>query len=57
MKNTKTIRVLHCIRALANMSAHAKSKIMLAKEKRLIPMLTAIMRYGCEEADKVQYFG
>lgn len=57
MKNTKTIRVLHCIRAIATMSVHAKSKIVLAKEKRLIPMLTAIMRYGCEEADKVQFYG
>lgn len=56
-KNTKTLRVLHCVRALTNMSVHSKSKIALGKEaKRIIPLLTVIMRCGCEEAEKVQHY-
>ena len=57
MKNCKTIRTLHVVRTLANMSAHPKTKLMLSKERRLIPMLTNIMRCGCEEADRVQHYG
>jgi hypothetical protein len=56
MRNTKSLRVLHCVRTLANMSVHPKSRIALAKERRLVPLLSAIMRYGCEEADKVQHY-
>ena len=57
MKNCKTIRTLHVVRCLANMSAHPKSKLLLSKERRLIPLLTNIMRCGCEEADRVQHYG
>lgn len=40
-KNCKTLRVLHCIRTLAQMSIYNKSKIILSKEfKKVIPMLT-----------------
>ena len=49
MRNCKTVRVLHCVRCLANVSVHAKAKLALAKERRLIPILTNTMRYGCEE--------
>jgi hypothetical protein len=49
MRNCKSIRVLHCVRCLANVSVHAKAKLALAKERRLIPILTNTMRYGCEE--------
>jgi hypothetical protein len=56
IRNTKSLRVLHCVRAFANMSVHAKSRIALAKERRLIPILSAVMRYGCLEADKVQHY-
>lgn len=56
-KNCKTLRVLHCTRALANMSVHSKSKLLISKEsRRLIPLLTVIMRCGCEEAEKVQHY-
>lgn len=56
-KNCKALRVLHCIRALANMSVHSKSKLAISKEsKKIFPMLTVIMRCGCEEAERVQYY-
>eukprot|EP01038_Epipyxis_sp_PR26KG_P005363 gene5363-7438_t len=56
-KNTKELRVLHCTRALAKMSEHPKSKIALNKEaKKIIPLLTVIMRCGCKEAEKVQHY-
>ena len=56
LKNNKTLRVLHCVRALARCSVHPKSKTALTKERSLIPMLTATMRSGCEEADRVQHY-
>jgi hypothetical protein len=56
-RNCKALRVLHIVRALANMSVHSKSKLAISKESRKIfPMLTVIMRCGCEEAEKVQYY-
>ncbi|KAJ1416451.1 hypothetical protein B484DRAFT_401171, partial [Ochromonadaceae sp. CCMP2298] len=56
-KNCKTLRVLHCIRTLANMSTHPKSKVLLGKEARkILPMLTVSMRCGCAEAEKVQHY-
>jgi len=56
-KNTKTRRVLHCVRSLANMSVHPKSKVALNKEgRRIIPLLTVTMRTGCVEAEKVQHY-
>ena len=56
-KNTKTRRVLLCVRSLANMSVHPKSKVALNKEgRRIIPLLTVTMRTGCVEAEKVQHF-
>eukprot|EP00607_Mallomonas_marina_P007273 CAMPEP_0182418430 /NCGR_PEP_ID=MMETSP1167-20130531/2868_1 /TAXON_ID=2988 /ORGANISM="Mallomonas Sp, Strain CCMP3275" /LENGTH=782 /DNA_ID=CAMNT_0024592639 /DNA_START=430 /DNA_END=2778 /DNA_ORIENTATION=- len=38
------------------MSDYPRSRAALGKEKKLIPYLTAIMRYGCVEADRVQHF-
>ena len=56
-KNCKTMRVLYCIRSLAHMSVHNKAKVMLCKEARkIIPMLTVVMRCGCEEAERVQHY-
>lgn len=56
-KNCMSLRVLHCVRALAMMSVHSKSKVALSKEsRRIIPMLTVSMRSGCAEAEKVQYY-
>eukprot|EP00597_Dinobryon_sp_UTEXLB2267_P015326 CAMPEP_0170120348 /NCGR_PEP_ID=MMETSP0020_2-20130122/15090_1 /TAXON_ID=98059 /ORGANISM="Dinobryon sp., Strain UTEXLB2267" /LENGTH=1500 /DNA_ID=CAMNT_0010350197 /DNA_START=432 /DNA_END=4934 /DNA_ORIENTATION=+ len=56
-RNTKTRRVLHCVRSLANMSVHPKSKVALNKEgRRIIPLLTVTMRTGCVEAEKVQHY-
>lgn len=56
-KNCKTMRVLYCIRSLAHMSVHMKAKVMLSKEARkIIPMLTVVMRCGCEEAERVQHY-
>jgi len=56
-KNCKTMRVLYCIRSLAHMSVHMKAKVMLCKEARkIIPMLTVVMRCGCEEAERVQHY-
>lgn len=56
-KNCMTLRVLHCVRAMAMMSVHSKSKVALSKEsRRIIPMLTVSMRSGCAEAEKVQYY-
>jgi hypothetical protein len=57
IKNCKTIRVLHTMRCLANISTHNKAKVALSKERRLIPLLTTTMRCGCEEADRVQHYG
>lgn len=56
VRNTKTLRVLHVARCLANLSVHPKSKVALAKERKLIPLLTAVMRCGCEEAERVQHY-
>ena len=53
----KTIRVLHCVRAMANVSQNMKAKMMLAKETRLIPVLVDAMRSGCDEAERVQHYG
>ncbi|RYG69225.1 hypothetical protein EON64_03270 [archaeon] len=56
-KNCKSLRVLHCIRTLAQMSIYNKSKIQISKEfKKIVPMLTVIMRFGVMEAEKVQYY-
>ena len=56
LKNCKTTRILHVARTLANVSTHARAKLALAKERRLIPLLTSTMRGGCEEADRVQHY-
>ncbi len=56
IRNNKTLRILHSVRTLARCSVHPKSKTSLTREKRLVPALTAIMRSGCEEADRVQHF-
>jgi hypothetical protein len=56
LKNNKTLRVLHGVRMLARVSVHPKSKLSLTKERTLIPLLTAVMRSGCEEADRVQHY-
>lgn len=56
-KNCKTLRVLHCTRMMANLSTHPKAKAALSKEaRRLIPLMTVIMRCGCEEAERVQHY-
>ncbi len=55
-RNCKTIRILHCCRAIAYMSHFSKSRTGLAKEKRIIPRLSNIMRLGCEQAERVQYY-
>lgn len=56
IKNCKESRVLWSIRAIANYSCHSKSRLQLTKEKNLIPILNGIMRYGCEQADRVQHY-
>jgi hypothetical protein len=56
MRNTKGERVLYCVRTLANISTQSKAKHILAKERKLIPFLTAIMRCGCKFAEKVQQY-
>ena len=56
MRNTKSSRVLHCARTLANFSGHAKSKLILAKDTKLISLLTSILRCGCEDAERVQHY-
>jgi hypothetical protein len=56
MRNTKNERVLYCVRTLANISTQSKAKHVLAKERKLIPFLTAIMRCGCKFAEKVQQY-
>ena len=56
IKNSKTLRVVHCARCLANISSHPKAKLQLAKEKDIVPILTSIMRNGVEEADRVQHY-
>lgn len=55
-RNCKTIRILWCCRAIAYMSSFSKSRTNLAKEKRIIPRLSNIMRFGCEQAERVQYY-
>jgi len=56
VKNCKEARVLWAVRAIANFSAHSKSRLQLTKERNLIPILNGIMRYGCEQADRVQHY-
>jgi hypothetical protein len=58
LKNSRDGRVVLCMRAMAHMSLHPKSKISLAREAgTLIPELAAIMRFGCDDADRVQHYG
>lgn len=56
LKNNKSLRVYHCVRTLARISVHPKAKNYLTKERHLIPLLTATMRSGCAEADRVQHY-
>lgn len=56
VKNCKGNRVLWSVRAIANFSCHSKSRLQLTKEKKLIPILNGIMRYGCMQADRVQHY-
>lgn len=56
MRNCKSIRTLHCVRCLANVTTMMKPKVQITKEKQIIPMLTAIMRFGCEQAELVQHY-
>ena len=56
-RNCKSLRVLHCVRCIANVSMHAKAKLALTKERQLIPILINSMRYGCAEAERVQHYG
>lgn len=55
-RNCMSIRVLWVARTLANMSSFPRSRSMLAKEKKIIPCLAGIMRYGCLEAERVQHY-
>ena len=55
-RNCMSIRVLWITRTIANMSSFPRSRSILAKEKRIIPCLAGIMRYGCLEADRVQHY-
>lgn len=58
LKNSRDGRVVLCMRAMAHLSLHPKSKISLAREaSTLIPDLAAIMRFGCDDADRVQHYG
>jgi hypothetical protein len=56
MRNCKGIRVLWATRTIANMSGYPRSRVILAKEPKLIAHLAAVMRTGCLEADKVQHY-
>jgi len=55
-RNCMSIRVLWVARTLANMSSFPRSRSILAKEKKIIPCLAGIMRYGCLEAERVQHY-
>jgi hypothetical protein len=48
-RNCKTIRILHCCKAIAYMSSFSKSRTNLAKEAKIIPRLSNIMRLGVEQ--------
>ena len=56
VRNCKDIRVLWAVRAIANYSCHTKARLQLSKEKKIIPLLNGIMRYGCVQADRVQHY-
>jgi hypothetical protein len=55
-RNCKSIRVLWVARAIANMSSYPRSRAILAKEKKLVPCLSGVMRTGAQEADRVQHY-
>jgi hypothetical protein len=55
-RNCKSIRVLWVARSIANMSTYPRSRATLAKEKKLIPCLSGVMRTGAQEADRVQHY-
>lgn len=56
LRNCKSARVLWVSRAIANMSNYPRSRAILAKEKKLVPYLSSIMRTGSQEADRVQHY-
>ena len=56
-KNCKSLRVLHCVRCLANISTDTQSRVALKKERYLVPILINSMRYGCADAERVQHYG
>ena len=56
LRNCKSTRVLWVSRAIANMSSYPRSRAILAKEKKLVPYLSGIMRTGSQEADRVQHY-
>ena len=55
-RNCMSIRVLWVARTVANMSSFPRSRSILAKNKKIIPCLAGIMRYGCLEAERVQHY-
>ena len=56
VRGCKTIRTLWVVRCIANLSSTIKTRTALAKERRLVSLLTVLMRGGGAEAERVQHY-
>ncbi len=56
LRGCKTARALWVVRCIANLSATLKTRTALAKERKLITILTVLMRSGGDEAERVQHY-
>lgn len=56
LKNCKSSRCMWIARCLAYVSVHARAKLALTKESRLVGIITGLMRNGCEDAEKALLF-
>ena len=56
LKGCKTARALWVVRCIANLSAILKTRTALAKERKLVTILTVLMRSGGDEAERVQHY-
>ena len=56
LRANKSIRALWVVKCMAHLTVNAKARAVIAKERKVIPLLSMMMRSGGAEADKVQRF-
>jgi hypothetical protein len=56
-RGCKTVRAMWIVRTICNLSGTIKGRAALGKERKLVPLLSMMMRSGGTEADLVQRYG